>query len=58
MDAVYFGFVFSINSHLQLMEAIIWGQLLENCQQVNYTYLGGIFISEEDNYLHPEQVFK
>lgn len=40
------------------MEANIWGQLLENYQQVNSTYIGDILISEEDNHLHPKQIVK
>lgn len=50
-NAIYFGFVFNIIPLLkQLMEAWIWGQLLENYQQINYTYLRDILNLKEENY--------
>lgn len=50
-----FIFVFNITSNLTDNGSQYLRQLLENCQQVNYTYRGDILISEEDNHLHPNQ---
>lgn len=51
-----FIFVFNITSDLTDNGSQYLRQLLENYQQVNYTYIGDILISEEDNHLHPNQI--